>query len=205
LPADAAALTTTSTSHPSTHTNSITNQAWTRDLQGVRLHARLAAAHIMAMLTFHTLFPDEADAEYQTVIPYEKEGIPTRPFLFVELYCVEPECDCRRVMLNVVDIHTDQHVATINYAFEPPEPPFDDLGQWFLDWLNPQSEVSDAFLELFTDMIANDRGYHDRLVSHYEMWKRAVEDPKHPDQPTIGANDPCPCGSGRKYERCCRA
>ena len=21
--------------------------------------------------------------------------------------------------------------------------------------------------------------------------------------PTIGRNDPCPCGSGRKYKRCC--
>ena len=181
----------------------------------------------MGMLTFHTLFPDEADAEYRTVIPYQQAGIPKRPFRFVELYCVEPGCDCRRVMLNVMDIDADEHVATINYAFEPPEPPFGDEGQWFLDWLNPQSELSDAFLDLFADMIGHDRGYHDKLVRHYEMWKRAVDDPEHPDQPTIrlaatgdgmaphlqpsrrnapktGANEPCPCGSGRKYKRCCR-
>ena len=23
------------------------------------------------------------------------------------------------------------------------------------------------------------------------------------DQPRIGRNDPCPCGSGKKYKKCC--
>ena len=23
------------------------------------------------------------------------------------------------------------------------------------------------------------------------------------DQPKVGRNDPCPCGSGRKFKRCC--
>ncbi|MCP4676284.1 MAG: hypothetical protein GY854_12390 [Deltaproteobacteria bacterium] len=25
------------------------------------------------------------------------------------------------------------------------------------------------------------------------------------DQPKVGRNDPCPCGSGRKYKKCCGA
>jgi uncharacterized protein YecA (UPF0149 family) len=23
------------------------------------------------------------------------------------------------------------------------------------------------------------------------------------DEPKVGRNDPCPCGSGRKYKKCC--
>ncbi|MHC4292236.1 MAG: SEC-C metal-binding domain-containing protein [Planctomycetota bacterium] len=23
------------------------------------------------------------------------------------------------------------------------------------------------------------------------------------DQPKVGRNDPCPCGSGKKYKKCC--
>ncbi|MHC4123979.1 MAG: SEC-C metal-binding domain-containing protein [Planctomycetota bacterium] len=23
------------------------------------------------------------------------------------------------------------------------------------------------------------------------------------EQPKVGRNDPCPCGSGRKYKKCC--
>ncbi len=129
-------------------------------------------------------------------------------------------------MLNVVDTETHDHVATINYAFEPPEPPFEDEGQMFLDPLNPQTAMAPAFLELTADMMAHDRGYHERLVRHYTMWQCVVDDSSHPDQaklravrgdpdvpprswrrpgPKVGPNDPCPCGSGRKDKKCCRA
>jgi preprotein translocase subunit SecA len=80
-------------------------------------------------------------------------------------------------------------------------------------------------------MIASDGEYRQRLERHYAMWKSVVDDPLHPDHsktrashqggpqgesayprqlsfrrelPKVGANDPCPCGSGRKYKRCCR-
>jgi curved DNA-binding protein CbpA len=33
----------------------------------------------------------------------------------------------------------------------------------------------------------------------------APEDPVHRAQPKVGRNDPCPCGSGKKYKRCCGA
>jgi predicted nuclease of restriction endonuclease-like (RecB) superfamily len=111
------------------------------------------------------------------------------------------------------------------------KPPFDDEPQMFLDPINPQSDVSDVLFDMFEKRIATDRGYHDRLVRHYEMWKQVVDDPAHPDhakvrseghddpsfrpavpreepfrraQPKVGPNEPCPCGSGRKYKRCCR-
>jgi preprotein translocase subunit SecA len=29
--------------------------------------------------------------------------------------------------------------------------------------------------------------------------------PVRRDQPKVGRNDPCPCGSGKKYKRCCGA
>jgi len=88
----------------------------------------------------------------------------------MEAYCADPQCDCRRVMLNVIDAERHDNVASINYAFEPP---FEGEGQMFLDPLNPQSAMSPAFLELTADMMAHDRAYHDRLVRHYTMWKRS--------------------------------
>jgi SEC-C motif domain protein len=32
---------------------------------------------------------------------------------------------------------------------------------------------------------------------------RVVNQPFRRDQPRIGRNDPCPCGSGKKYKKCC--
>jgi preprotein translocase subunit SecA len=32
-----------------------------------------------------------------------------------------------------------------------------------------------------------------------------VIEPIHNRQPRVGRNDPCPCGSGKKYKKCCGA
>ena len=185
----------------------------------------------MTMMPFHVLFPEEARTECRTVTPINQVGLPNRTFLFMELYCVEPRCDCRRVIFHVFDAEARQHVASINHAFEPPEPPFEDEGQTFLDPINPQSNLSDALLGLFEEVLAHDAEYLARLERHYAMWKRVVDDPSHPDHakvrseyhddpdfkpafprqetvrregPKVGANDKCPCGSGKKYKKCCR-
>jgi hypothetical protein len=141
----------------------------------------------VGMIGFHLLFPDEAANECRTVIPVGRTDLPRRTFVFTEAYCADPQCDCRRVMLDVIDAETHSHVATINYGFEPPKPPFEDEGQIFLDPLNPQTAMSSAFLELTAELMAGDRGYHDRLVRHYMMWKRVVDDPLHPGQGKLRA------------------
>ena len=181
----------------------------------------------MGMVSFSALFPDVEAREVRSVTPIGNPGLPERPFMFLELYCREPGCDCRRVMINVMDVERKQHVAIINHGFEPPEPRFADAGQTFLDPLNRQTKWSRAFLDIFVKMIANDADYRERLERHYDMWKRVVNDPVHPGQARlppaddvpgfargvstvrrasakVGANAPCPCGSGRKYKLCCR-
>lgn len=30
-----------------------------------------------------------------------------------------------------------------------------------------------------------------------------VQEPVRRAEPKVGRNDPCPCGSGRKYKKCC--
>ncbi|NUQ47655.1 MAG: SEC-C domain-containing protein, partial [Phycisphaerae bacterium] len=32
--------------------------------------------------------------------------------------------------------------------------------------------------------------------------EQRVVDPIRRDQPRVGRNDPCPCGSGKKYKQC---
>ena len=183
------------------------------------------------MMSFGTVFPDLAKNEVRVIHALDHDELPQGAYLFREFFCNEPRCDCRRVLLQVYWVEGKRVAATINYAFEPPKPPFGDDLQMFLDPLNPQSDVSDVLFDMFEHMIGADRDYHDRLVRHYEMWKRVVDDPAHPDhakvrrdghddplfrpalprkepfrraEPKVGSNEPCPCGSGKKYKRCCR-
>lgn len=178
------------------------------------------------MIGFHLLFPDEAENEGRTVIPVGRADLPHRTFAFLEAYCADPECDCRRVMLNVIDARDAQprrhRQLCLRAAQAAVRGRRTDLPR------SAQSTDGDlaAFLEFTADMMARDRGCHDRLVRHYTMCKRVVDDPSHPGQeklrairdhtdmssrpvrrsaPKIAPNHPCPCGSGRTYKTCCRA
>ncbi len=185
----------------------------------------------MTMAPFDQLFPDLARSESRSITVVKYDGLLPGPYLLRETYCVEPGCDCRRVLLQIWHGEPPRQVATLNYAFEPPMPPFEDEGQLFIDPLNPQSELSEALHDFVENMLASDDGYRERLHRHYDKWKGVVDDPKHPDhhkvrttlhndpsfrpafpkQETVrrdgrklGANDPCACGSGKKFKRCCR-
>ena len=183
------------------------------------------------MMPFDLVFPDIAEEEARFFLVRSHASLPSGTYLFREFYCPEPRCDCRRVLFHVHWVEGGEVAASINYGFEPPEEPFADEGQIFLDPLNPQTSKSGALLLMFEGMIAADPAYRDRLITHYEMWKDVVDDETHPDHEKVrtsehddpdfkpafrerepfkradskvGRNDPCPCGSGRKYKKCCR-
>jgi hypothetical protein len=186
----------------------------------------------MTMASFAELFPELARSESRAITVTRRGELPRGSYLLREAYCVEPRCDCRRVLLQVWSAEERRQVATLNYAFEPPEPPFEDEGQLFIDPLNPQSGLSDALQQLVEQLLDTDTAYRERLHRHYELWKEVVDDSSHPDHAKIrtklhgdpgfrpafpkqetvrregakvGANDPCPCGSGRKFKKCCRS
>jgi uncharacterized protein YecA (UPF0149 family) len=48
----------------------------------------------------------------------------------------------------------------------------------------------------------------DHIEPHFESIKAKVLDIRRQSRPrpayaAVGRNDPCPCGSGKKYKRCC--
>jgi hypothetical protein len=140
----------------------------------------------MGMLRFGVLFRDTAERETRTarvpgtLSPDNPNYLPADEYGFDELYCDERNCDCRRVMINVLARHAGRHVATINHAFEPP--PKDELvsEQTFLDPLNRQSPWAPALLDLFVNVVLADENYRQRLIRHYRMFKNVVDDPAHP-------------------------
>ena len=137
------------------------------------------------MAPFFSRFPELAARETRTVKLLEPfAGLPAGEYGFLELYCNEPTCDCRRVLFQVCRADRPNKVlATINYGWESE----DFYAQWLhgdrasarelasadLDPLNSQSKLSPALLELFRQILLQDRAYIDRLRRHYRMFKRA--------------------------------
>jgi hypothetical protein len=131
------------------------------------------------MMAFDTVFLDVAKRESRAIQTVDAAGTPAT-FVFRELYCDEPGCDCRRVLLHVHWVEGKCIAASISYAFERPRRR--DEKQISLDPLNPQSERSRDLLALFTEMIEEDGAYRAGLIRHYEMWKQVIDRASHPDR-----------------------
>lgn len=75
---------------------------------------------------------------------------------------------------------------------------------------SPRTELAPAIVELARDLLLRDRRYVERLKRHYALMRAKVDRPAAAGAPAtvakrkrVGRNEPCPCGSGRKFKRCC--
>ncbi len=77
-----------------------------------------------------------------------------------------------------------------------------------------QGEFADYLLMQFRNSSSRDKAYVARLKRHYQMVKeeaknrdllKSILKQKVHEKPedTIQRNDPCLCGSGKKYKKCC--
>jgi hypothetical protein len=149
------------------------------------------------MIPFMSRHPEVAARETRALLIVEHEEIPPGEYAFVEWYCNEKGCDCRRVMLQVREKDSASRVlASINYGWETPEYYLkwtytrrlaeEAAGAW-LDPINPQTRYAPAFLEMFKEMVLTDE-YIDRLKRHYELFKSGREWTRssNPNRPKLG-------------------
>jgi len=139
----------------------------------------------MIFKRFLDLFPEIAENETRRITLRRDPLIPDGEYAFVDSYCVDKTCDCRRVYFEVLQIDPNYepiHAATISYGWE-------DL-DFYLSWspyLPPslaaemhgacleepqvQSKYSKRFLDLFKSRFLTDPAYIDRIKRHYAMFK----------------------------------
>ena len=140
----------------------------------------------MPMAPFMERFPELAARETRSLKVPLGAPLPHGDYGFIELYCNEPGCDCRRVTILVLRPHTGWKVwASISYGWERMDfyqkwartsEPLDPL-EWqgpYLDPLAQQSQYSAILLDLF-ESILQSPGYEQRLKNHYQRFRAAVE------------------------------
>jgi hypothetical protein len=139
----------------------------------------------MPMIPFMERFPEVGARETRSVTITNQPDLPDGEYGFLEFYCDEPGCDCRRVIIDVLRPETgwSKIWATIGYGWEG----LDFYRQWgsaandpiemkgpYLDPLNPQTKYSPALLNLFRFLIESP-DYVERLKRHYQMFRDTVE------------------------------
>ena len=184
----------------------------------------------MPYALFHTRCPELAVRETRNITVLENSdlGLPADHYAFLEMYCDEVGCDCRRVMFYVVSASRGTAVqAVISWGWEPREfyakwmrdsDPLvvDSLKGPALNIGSPETELAPALLDLVRNVLLRDPAYADRIKQHYSIFRKKIDSedadvhvdrdevPKSvPPQATVGPNHRCPCGSGKKYKKCC--
>ena len=135
----------------------------------------------MYLTPFVTIFARQGEQETRVVTTSGYPGLPDDEYALVESYCIDPKCDCRRVMLNVAGRRQAKgYLTSVSFGFDRDE----DLAGPLLDPLNPQSQYADTLFPLVVQILA-DPAYVARLESHYRQIKRAAADPQDPRRQTI--------------------
>jgi hypothetical protein len=139
----------------------------------------------MPMTLFMQRFPEVGARETRSVTVTHQQDLPDGEYGFLEFYCDEPGCDCRRVMIEVLRPETgwSKIWATIGYGWED----LDFYRKWggaysdpiemkgpYLDPLNPQTKYSSALLDLFRFLLQSP-DYVERLKRHYRMFRESVD------------------------------
>ena len=140
-------------------------------------------------------------------------------WLVDDLYCVQPGCNCHDAVVLFYPVGAaEEHLETEESPTAPPtvQPAaavrFDLRRGTAKVEPDPPAEPSVALglmkaLEqshpdvknLFTERRRILRSLYSRYLRRTESRHR----PTTPPRPKVGRNDPCPCGSGKKYKRCC--
>ena len=143
----------------------------------------------MPYVAFHLFFPEIAEKETRTVTVLRKtgDGLPPGDYSFLELFCDEPACDCRRVFLSVISSRRKMLECVIAYGWESrdfyvrwmgdDEPVvIDTLHGASLNMTSPQSDLAPAILELFKKVLLQDGAYIVRIKRHYQVFRDRIDE-----------------------------
>ncbi|TWU00798.1 hypothetical protein [Stieleria varia] len=151
------------------------------------------------MESFFEAFPDLRSTEMRVLFFVDPDNMrpPDRlhdqQFLIQEFYCVDPECDCQRVVLKVIELKDPQNptfdeLATINYSWDPDDVMGKMLGMGnpFLDPLHYQAEDAEQLLDLVHETCLSDPVFIERLQRHRRMLREHVGDSPDYSSPYAG-------------------
>lgn len=153
-----------------------------------------------------------AECQIRTVVLTDDPYLPSGEYSFLDTYCMENNCDCRKTIIQI--FHDNKLVSIVGYGWESPK--------FYLRWLNSTryrklvkgmsglsidssspNLVSPKGILLLVQHLLDDN-WTSMLRKHYSLIRKAAKPDNVVHLPAkISRNAPCPCGSGKKYKNCC--
>jgi hypothetical protein len=142
----------------------------------------------MPYALFHSLFPEVAERETRSVTVgfSNRFKLPRGQYGFLEMFCDEPQCDCRRVLFFVVSSRHEDPLAVLAWGWEEKEfyvkwlgenDPLviDELKGPALNLASPQTDLAPHLLRLLQEVLLQDTAYVERIKRHYAMFRERID------------------------------
>ncbi len=144
---------------------------------------------------------------FRDILPFDESlaiEVEDRQILLDDQYCVRPGCSCTDSFVTLINEGrsgqgaAEQGFPTIKVDYR--------AGRWGVE--NQGGEDTTLLREVAEELASEQsrarlERRHNRLRSLYLMYKRTHRQPQRSSTTKVGRNDPCPCGSGKKYKKCC--
>jgi SEC-C motif len=142
------------------------------------------------------MIPYNLRCDDRSFVGYEVDG---EQYIYMDSYCINPECDCMNVLFDVVKksdlkeaftaFHYDYGLGKITAELMP-------VPQFVVDEIKSDTELKDILYE---------RSRLIRQAFFQSSLERKIKKAQQALLPKVGRNDPCTCGSGKKFKKCCGA
>ena len=129
-----------------------------------------------------------------------------------DAYCVTPNCHCTTVALNLFDDadSSGRRKHNISFVYNYAEGSVDDITGENRELLEEiDLPFSNSMIDTFNRRREKIRKEVEPfVVEKIKRWKQRVIKKREKEllkrlEKRVGRNDPCPCGSGKKYKKCC--
>lgn len=118
-------------------------------------------------------------------------------YKIADYYCVAPNCECKEVILHAFHSNSKLDIPIWNFAYD-----------YLLDKITECEKIDEKYAkEIIEKMNESDK---ELFLKRHSNLKKELRIPLHnkffknkKSPIKVGRNEPCPCGSGKKYKKCC--
>lgn len=144
---------------------------------------------------------------YNDILPYGHQLLVTikgQQCIILDQYCLLPKCSCSDTILNVFSIDkvgkTGKELCVVSLNYRKKQWQLIEECSFPVTLKTVRAVIEDQLPNIYKQFHKR----HIKLKAIYAHCRKKDHSPKEEIQlPKVGRNDPCPCGSGKKYKKCC--
>lgn len=113
-------------------------------------------------------------------------NLPSGTYGFLEMFCTDKKCDCRRVMFTVIQLEMKRPLAVIGYGWETlafykkwmrtnDTKMVLQLKRPILNDFSEQSIHAKNILKMFNKVWMTDKAYLERIKNHYKLMRGVIK------------------------------